>query len=100
MGHVAQLCVDPKVRKLGLGRFLMLAALIRFSELECGYSTLTVTAASHDAEKLYCSLGYVELTRLAAYVWPNWPVRRVYAAHWRNIFCAWLTHSAKELRLY
>ncbi len=74
VGHVAQLCVDPKVRTLGLGRFLMLAALTRFCELECGYSTLTVTAANHEAEKLYRSLGYVERTRLAAYVWPKWPV--------------------------
>ncbi len=73
VGHVAQLCVDPKVRRLGLGRFLMHAALAKFCELECEHSTLTVTAANQEAEKLYLSLGYIERARLAAYLWPNWP---------------------------
>ncbi len=74
VGHVAQLCVDPKLRKLGLGRLMMHAALARFCELDCESSTLTVTAANQAAERLYRSLGYVERARLSAYVWPTWPL--------------------------
>jgi ribosomal protein S18 acetylase RimI-like enzyme len=73
VGHVSQLCVEPGVRKAGLGRFLMHAALAKFCECSCEYSTLTVTTANKGAARLYQSLGYVERARLAAYVWPVWP---------------------------
>ncbi len=73
VGHVSQLCVDPGVRKQGVGKLMMLGALAKFCELGCEYSTLTVTAENRGAVGLYESLGYVERTKLAAYVWPNWP---------------------------
>jgi len=73
VGHVSQLCVDPGVRKQGVGRLMMLGALSKFCELGCEYSTLTVTAENRVAVGLYESLGYVERTRLSAYVWPSWP---------------------------
>lgn len=74
VGHVAQLCVDPQVRREGVGRLLMLAALAKFGEMECDSSTLTVTSANTGALRLYQELGYAERTRLAAYVWPVWPI--------------------------
>ena len=73
VGHVAQLCVDPEARGLGLGKLMLWAALAKFTELGCEYSTLTVTAANRPALHLYESLGYLERSRLAAYVWPVWP---------------------------
>lgn len=73
VGHVSQLCVDPLVRKAGVGRLLMLGALAKFCELGCEHSTLTVTAGNAPALKLYESFGYAERTRLSAYVWPAWP---------------------------
>jgi len=72
VGHVSQLCVDPGVRKQGVGRLMMLGALSKFCELGCEYSTLTVTAENRGAVRLYEALGDVERTKLAAYVWPSW----------------------------
>lgn len=74
VGHIAQVCVDPEVRRQGIGRLLMLASLSRFGEIGCEWATLTVTARNHSAYALYESLGFEEKTRLAAYVWPIWPV--------------------------
>lgn len=73
VGHVAQLCVEPEARGLGLGKVLMCASLAKFTELGCKCSTLTVTAANQPAVKLYESLGYAERRRVAAYVWAAWP---------------------------
>lgn len=73
VGHVSQLCVDPDVRRSGVGRLLMLGALTKFCELGCAYSTLTVTAANVGAVRLYEGLGFEERRRLSAYVWPAWP---------------------------
>lgn len=73
VGHVAQLCVEPEARGLGLGKVLMLASLAKFTELGCECSTLTVTAANQSAVRLYESLGYAERRRVAAYVWAAWP---------------------------
>ncbi|WP_031500078.1 GNAT family N-acetyltransferase [Bryobacter aggregatus] len=73
VGHIAQLCVESSARGRGLGRLLLWAALAKFSELGCEYSTLTVTAANEVAIRLYNSAGYVERSRVAAYVWPGWP---------------------------
>ena len=73
VGHVAQLCVEPEARGLGLGKVLMWASLAKFTELGCECSTLTVTAANQSAVRLYESLGYAERRRVAAYVGAVWP---------------------------
>lgn len=73
VGHVAQLCVIPELRRTGLGRLLLSSALAHFASAGCDVATLTVTAANPGALDLYTSFGFVERTRIQAYVWPLWP---------------------------
>lgn len=73
VGHIAQLCVIPELRRAGLGRLLLASALSHFATVGCDVATLTVTSANPGAVDLYTKLGFVERSRLFAYVWPLWP---------------------------
>lgn len=73
VGHVAQLCVAPEGRRLGLGRLLLASSLSQFAAAGCELATLTVSAANPAALDLYTRFGFLERARIHAYVWPVWP---------------------------
>lgn len=60
--HVAQLAVDPRARRRGLGRTLVRAALARAAG-QYDRATLLVAAANHAACALYDSFGFREVSR-------------------------------------
>jgi ribosomal protein S18 acetylase RimI-like enzyme len=68
-GHITQLCVHPRFRRLGLGRMLLSLAAHRFMRQGAGEISLTVTEANHDAVELYRSEGYTCAHTFDATVW-------------------------------
>jgi ribosomal protein S18 acetylase RimI-like enzyme len=60
--HIAQLAVDPSVRRTGVARRLVGAALGR-ARTEHDRATLLVSQANHPAGALYESLGFGEVAR-------------------------------------
>ena len=63
-GHVDELVVDEKFRRLGLGRALMDAAAHFCRERGAEQLVLTVWAGNDAAERFYRSLGYGEVSRV------------------------------------
>lgn len=66
-GHIAQICVDPGMQSLGLGRMLLNAASAALARAGGKRMTLTVTA-SNRAVDLYRRAGFSEVRRFLAYV--------------------------------
>jgi len=68
-GHITQVCVHPKYRRLGLGRLLLRIAALQFQRLGMTELTLTVTEANTRAVDLYYSEGYELAHSFNAAVW-------------------------------
>jgi ribosomal protein S18 acetylase RimI-like enzyme len=68
-GHITQLCVLPRLRKLGLGRLLLAVAAQAFLRHGMHEVSLTVTEANTNAVDLYRREGYVVSHSFDAGVW-------------------------------
>jgi ribosomal protein S18 acetylase RimI-like enzyme len=68
-GHVAQVCVGPEVRSMGLGYELMRRAMRALAGDGCFEASLTVTSANAKAVELYLRLGFRVIHRFDALVW-------------------------------
>ncbi len=68
-GHVAQLCVDNRARGGGLGYELLRRGLMEFAGQRAESASLTVTAANHQAIRLYERFGFRAIHHFDAYVW-------------------------------
>jgi ribosomal protein S18 acetylase RimI-like enzyme len=68
-GHITQVCVHPKYRRLGLARLLLRVAALQFQRLGMTELTLTVTEANSRAVDLYDSEGYELAHSFNAAVW-------------------------------
>jgi ribosomal protein S18 acetylase RimI-like enzyme len=68
-GHVTQLCVEPALRQVGLGRLLLVRCMEALAAQGLGYISLTVTEANHEALALYRKLGFKARHSFDAMVW-------------------------------
>jgi ribosomal protein S18 acetylase RimI-like enzyme len=68
-GHITQVCVHPKYRRLGLARMLLRVAALQFQRLGMTELTLTVTEANLRAVDLYQSEKYEIAHSFNAAVW-------------------------------
>jgi ribosomal protein S18 acetylase RimI-like enzyme len=68
-GHITQLCVHPKYRRLGLARLLLSVAAAHFVRQGVSEISLTVTEANQQAIDLYRSEGYECVHKFDAAVW-------------------------------
>jgi ribosomal protein S18 acetylase RimI-like enzyme len=68
-GHITQICVHPKYRRLGLARMLLRLAALQFHRLGMTELTLTVTEANRRAVDLYESEKYEIAHSFNAAVW-------------------------------
>ena len=69
VGHITQLCLDPSLRGLGLGRALLQRCLAEFTRRGLRGISLTVTDANPEARKLYEEYGFRTLQTFEAMVW-------------------------------
>lgn len=69
VGHLAQICVEPRRQGAGLGYELMRRALASLSEQGIDEVSLTVTAANHQAVALYNRFGFRVVHQFEALVW-------------------------------
>ncbi len=66
--EIAKMMVDPRARRLGIGRALMLRALERAESL--GKSLVTLDTRTGDrAEPLYASVGFAKAGEIPDYAW-------------------------------
>ena len=68
-GHITQLCVHPRYRRLGLARVLLAMAAFHFMRHGATEISLTVTESNTKAIDLYLSEGYVCAHTFDAAVW-------------------------------
>jgi ribosomal protein S18 acetylase RimI-like enzyme len=68
-GHITQLCIKPKYRRLGLARMLLGVASTGFWRLGMTEVSLTVTEANQRAIELYKSERYACRHTFDAAVW-------------------------------
>lgn len=68
-GHVTQLCVEPALRRTGLGRLLLEQCMGALSAAGITYMSLTVTAGNKEAVGLYRRLGFRQRHEFDAMVW-------------------------------
>jgi ribosomal protein S18 acetylase RimI-like enzyme len=69
VGHITQLCVDPKYRRLGLAHALLDAAEADLRYHRFAGVTLTVTAENKSAIDLYTARGFKTRHAFEAFVW-------------------------------
>lgn len=70
-GHITQICVDPSMRNLQIGRELLRRSLTTMEEAGCKRVSLTVTHSNSDAIHLYQKFGFEIMHQFAACVWEN-----------------------------
>jgi len=68
-GHITQVCIHPRFRRLGLGRTLLMVAASQFQKMGMTELTLTVTEANSHAVQLYFEEQYSVTHRFNAAVW-------------------------------
>jgi len=68
-GHITQLCVHPRYRRLGLARMLLSVAAFHFMRHGATEISLTVTESNTPAIDLYLSEGYTCAHTFDAAVW-------------------------------
>lgn len=69
IGHITQICVEPRWRGHGIGRDLLQHSLQAMSDSGCAGVSLTVTAANRRAIDLYEQVGFRVSHQFQAYVW-------------------------------
>ncbi len=74
-GHITQLCVHPRYRRLGLARALLSIAATCFFRQGVNEISLTVTEANANAIDLYRGEGYLCAHNFDAAVWEREPRR-------------------------
>jgi ribosomal protein S18 acetylase RimI-like enzyme len=72
VGHITQICVSPEIRGTGVGYELLRRSLTAFARAGCRKASLTVTAANHDAVRLYERAGFRAIRAFSALVWEGW----------------------------
>jgi ribosomal protein S18 acetylase RimI-like enzyme len=73
-GHIAQVCVGPELRSIGLGYELMRRSMLSLAAGDCFEVSLTVTAENANAVQLYLRLGFRVIHQFDALVWePDQP---------------------------
>jgi ribosomal protein S18 acetylase RimI-like enzyme len=72
-GHVAQVCVAPELRSIGLGYELMRRTLCALAAEGAFEASLTVTSANAPAVRLYQRLGFHTIHLFEALVWDRRP---------------------------
>jgi ribosomal protein S18 acetylase RimI-like enzyme len=68
-GHVTQLCIEPGLRHLGLGRLLLTQCIRALTTQGLGYISLTVTEDNQEALLLYRRMGFKSRHTFDAMVW-------------------------------
>jgi ribosomal protein S18 acetylase RimI-like enzyme len=68
-GHVTQLCIEPALRHMGLGRLLLMECMQGLSALGLNYISLTVTEDNQEALLLYRRMGFKSRHSFDAMVW-------------------------------
>jgi ribosomal protein S18 acetylase RimI-like enzyme len=68
-GHITQICVHPRFRRMGLARALLSVVSYWFMRQGATEISLTVTEANHDAIELYMADGYKLAHSFDAAVW-------------------------------
>jgi len=74
-GHITQVCVDPSHRDTGLGYELLRRSLRVLAMHGCRTVSLTVTAANHEAIRVYERMGFTTIREFAAHVWERGGMR-------------------------
>ena len=69
VGHVNQLCVDPRARRRGLGSELLGRSLGALARAGCRSASLTVTKSNEGAIRLYERFGFRPMASFPAFVW-------------------------------
>lgn len=69
VGHITQICTAPEVRGQGVGYELLRRSMSMLARERCRKVSLTVTAANHEAIRLYERTGFRTSRTFAAYVW-------------------------------
>ena len=69
VGHVNQLCVDPRARRRGLGSELLRRSLGSLARAGCKAASLTVTKSNKGAVRLYERFGFRSMASFPAFVW-------------------------------
>ena len=72
VGHVTQLCVDPRFRRRGLAARLLSQSLDAYWAQGCEAVSLTVTSSNRGAIKLYERSGFRTQRRFSAFVWESY----------------------------
>jgi len=70
-GHIAQLCTAREQFGRGLGYELLRRALVALERAGCREVSLTVTASNLRARRLYDRMGFREIHRFQALIWPE-----------------------------
>lgn len=74
-GHLCQVSVTPEAQGQGLGRQLVVAALVAFQREGLETASLSVTVDNHRAYALYERLGFSLRKEFAAHAWVRPPAR-------------------------
>jgi len=69
VGHITQICVQPRLKGKGLGYELLRRSLAALAEAGCRNVSLTVTAANVEAVRLYERVGFEKVHSFPALVW-------------------------------
>jgi ribosomal protein S18 acetylase RimI-like enzyme len=69
VGHITQICVQPRLKGKGLGYELLRRSLVALAEAGCRKVSLTVTAANVEAVRLYERVGFEKVHSFPALVW-------------------------------
>ena len=69
VGHITQICVQPRLKGQGLGYELLRRSLVALAEAGCRKVSLTVTAANLEAVRLYEHVGFEKVHSFPALVW-------------------------------
>jgi len=69
VGHIAQICVRPEAKGVGVGYELLRLSIAGLRQRGAKRVSLTVTATNEGAVRLYLKCGFREVRRFYAYVW-------------------------------
>lgn len=69
VGHVNQLCVDPRARGRGLGTELLRRSIDALARAGCTAASLTVTKSNEGAVRVYERVGFRSIASFTAFVW-------------------------------
>jgi GNAT superfamily N-acetyltransferase len=84
VGHITQICVQPRLKGKGLGYELLRRSLVALAEAGCRKASLTVTVANSDAVGLYERVGFETAHSFSALVWERGGRALPHGAKWRQ----------------